>query len=189
MASTGSMPLPMHARGPGATGLGGGLLALDPPRASTNSEIDRGAEGWRSGDGRTPDPRSRTMTKLARQVTFADIGTLLVRSSRAASRRCRLRWTTSSRRHLDLALAGLRNDPTCSPRRAWSRQELEHTAARPARGRVEDRASVRPPCPSTAAVGGPAQLAASWSPALVRAHFGVEYLSPIPRRTRARIRG
>lgn len=72
---------------------------------------------------------------LPRQITFADIGTLLVRLSRPLPGPVPTAVDDElARRHLDLALAGLRNNPDVLAEKGLSRQQL-HTAGKSARGR------------------------------------------------------
>jgi AcrR family transcriptional regulator len=62
---------------------------------------------------------------LPRQVTFADIGTLLVRLSRPLPGPVPLAMNDElAHRHLDLVLAGLRSDPEVLAEKGLSRQEL-----------------------------------------------------------------
>lgn len=62
---------------------------------------------------------------LSRQVTFADIGTLLVRLSRPLPGPVPIAVNDGlAHRHLDLVLAGLRSDPEVLAEKGMSRQEL-----------------------------------------------------------------
>lgn len=62
---------------------------------------------------------------LPRQVTFADIGTLLVRLSRPLPGPVPIAVNDDlAHRHLDLVLAGLRSDPEVLAEKGLSRQEL-----------------------------------------------------------------
>ncbi len=73
---------------------------------------------------------------LPRQITFADIGTLLVRLSRPLPGPVPTAVNDElARRHLDLVVAGLRSDPEVLAEKGLSRQQLRASgkAARPGR--------------------------------------------------------
>ncbi|MDX6303021.1 MAG: hypothetical protein QOF53_4235 [Nocardioidaceae bacterium] len=69
---------------------------------------------------------------LPKQVTFADLGTLLVRLSRPLPGSVPIELNDQlAHRHLDLVLAGLRSDPNVLADEGLTRQELRSARSRP----------------------------------------------------------
>src|SRR3954469_8767602 len=86
---------------------------LTPAREASAGAVERLVESAHA-DGSLP-----------KQVTFADLGTLLVRLSRPLPGSVPIQLNDQlAHRHLDLALAGLRSDPDVLADEGLSRQEL-----------------------------------------------------------------